>query len=34
MKKSTKLPLIYLLGMPILFIVANFFARTHFDVAG
>lgn len=34
MKKSTKLPIIYLLGMPILFIVANFFARTHFDVAG
>lgn len=34
MKKSTKLPLIYLLGMPILFIVANFFARTHFDAAG
>lgn len=34
MKKSTKLPLIYLLGMPILFIVANFLARTHFDVLG
>lgn len=34
MKKSTKLPLIYLLGMPILFIVANFFARTHFDIVG
>ena len=34
MKKSTKLPLIYVLGMPILFIIANFFARTHFDVVG
>lgn len=30
-KKRETLPVIYLLGMPIIFIVANFLARTHVD---
>ena len=33
-KKQEKLPLIYLLGMPIIFIVANFLARTHVEFLG
>lgn len=33
-KKQEKLPLIYLLGMPIIFIVANFLARTHVEILG
>ena len=33
-KKTESLPLIYLLGMPIIFIVANFLARTHIEILG
>ena len=33
-KKQETLPLIYLLGMPIIFIVANFLARTHIEILG
>ena len=33
-KKTENLPLIYLLGMPIIFIVANFLARTHIKILG
>lgn len=33
-KKQETLPLIYLLGMPIIFIVANFLARTHVQILG
>lgn len=34
MKKKESLPLIYLLGMPIIFIVANFLAKTHVEILG
>lgn len=34
MKEKQTLPLIYLLGMPIIFIVANFIARTHIEILG
>lgn len=36
MKEKSKetLPLIYVLGMPIIFIVANFLARTHIEIVG
>ena len=33
-KKQETLPLIYLLGMPIIFIVANFLARTNVEILG
>lgn len=33
-KKQETIPLIYLLGMPIIFIVANFLARTHIEILG
>ena len=33
-KKRETLPVIYLLGMPIIFIVANFLARTHVEFLG
>lgn len=34
MEKKKKLPLIYVLGMPIIFIVANFMAYLHIEIAG
>ena len=34
MKKEEKLSLTYVLGMPIVFIIANFIARVHFSVVG
>ncbi len=34
MKESKKLPLIYLLGMPIALIIANFMARFHIEIFG
>ena len=34
MKKKETLPLIYLLGMPIIFVIANLIARTHFEISG
>lgn len=34
MKKKQTLPLIYLLGMPIIFIIANFIARVHCEILG
>ena len=33
-KKQETLPLIYLLGMPIIFVIANFLARTHIEILG
>lgn len=34
MKKEKTLSLVYVLGMPIIFIIANFIARAHFSVVG
>lgn len=34
MKESKKLPLIYLLGMPVVLIIANFMARFHIEIFG
>lgn len=34
MEKNKSLPLIYVIGMPIIFIVANFMAHLHINIAG